>query len=152
MSFLGTPVVCVWIIDQSVSDRRRPPTPYEVRSAEDYFCDLPELTIAPDMLTLAEHILDRKAGEFNPATFRDRYEEALLAHLKAEQAGTVPECKQMFARRSGWSISWKHCAAASPRTPREPRRTREELRQSRRPSGREYHAAVRRNAAAGSQP
>jgi DNA end-binding protein Ku len=70
--------------------------PYEVRSAEDYFCDLPELTIAPDMLTLAEHILDRKAGEFNPATFRDRYEEALLAHLKAKQAG-VPERKQMFA-------------------------------------------------------
>jgi DNA end-binding protein Ku len=48
------------------------------------------------MLTLAEHILDRKAGEFNPATFRDRYEEALLAHLKAKQAG-VPERKPMFA-------------------------------------------------------
>jgi DNA end-binding protein Ku len=71
--------------------------PYEVRSAEDYFGDLPELTIAPDMLTLAEHILDRKAGEFNPATFRDRYEEALLAHLRAKQAGSVPERKQMFA-------------------------------------------------------
>src|SRR5262249_59492254 len=28
--------------------------PYEVRKAEDYFCDLPDLTIAPDMLTLAE--------------------------------------------------------------------------------------------------
>jgi DNA end-binding protein Ku len=71
--------------------------PYDVRSAADYFCDLPELSIAPDMLTLAEHILDRKAGEFNPATFRDRYEEALLAHLKAKQVGTVPERKQMFA-------------------------------------------------------
>ena len=71
--------------------------PYEVRSAEDYFCDLPQLSIAPDMLTLAEHILDRKAGEFNPATFRDRYEEALLAHLKAKQAGSVPEHKRAFA-------------------------------------------------------
>src|SRR5437867_7244562 len=67
--------------------------PYEVRTAEDYFCDLPELTIAPDMLTLAEHIVERKAGEFDPATFRDRYEEALLAHLKAKQAGTVQERK-----------------------------------------------------------
>jgi hypothetical protein len=37
--------------------------PYEVRKAEDYFCDLPDLTIAPDMLTLAEHILDSKASE-----------------------------------------------------------------------------------------
>src|SRR6266436_8797028 len=71
--------------------------PYEVRNAEDYFCDLPELTIAPDMLTLAEHILDRKAGEFNPTIFRDRYEEALLAHLKAKQAGAVQERKQTFA-------------------------------------------------------
>jgi DNA end-binding protein Ku len=71
--------------------------PYEVRTAEDYFCALPDLTIAPDMLTLAEHILDRKAGEFNPATFRDRYEEALLAHLKAKQAGTVRERKPAFA-------------------------------------------------------
>src|SRR6266478_3945805 len=71
--------------------------PYEVRTAEDYFCDLPDLTIAPDMLTLAEHILERKAGEFNPATFRDRYEEALLAHLKAKRAGTVPEHKPALA-------------------------------------------------------
>jgi DNA end-binding protein Ku len=71
--------------------------PYEVRTAADYFCDLPDLTIAPDMLTLAEHILNRKAGEFDPATFRDRYEEALLAHLKARQVGVIPERKQTFA-------------------------------------------------------
>jgi DNA end-binding protein Ku len=71
--------------------------PYEVRKAEDYFCDLPDLTIAPDMLTLAEHILDSKAAGFDPLTFRDRYEEALLTHLKAKQAGAVPERKQTFA-------------------------------------------------------
>jgi DNA end-binding protein Ku len=71
--------------------------PDEVRKAEDYFCALPELTIAPDMLTLAEHIVDSKAGEFDPLTFRDRYEEALLAHLKAKQAGAVPERKPTFA-------------------------------------------------------
>src|SRR5438067_10687056 len=51
--------------------------PYEVRNATDYFCDLPDLTIAPDMLTLAQHILASKVAEFDPATFRDRYEEAL---------------------------------------------------------------------------
>jgi DNA end-binding protein Ku len=71
--------------------------PYEVRQAEDYFCDLPELIIAPDMLALAEHIVDAKAGEFDPSTFRDRYEEALLAHLKAKQAGAVPERRPAFA-------------------------------------------------------
>jgi DNA end-binding protein Ku len=62
--------------------------PYEVRKAEDYFCDLPDLTIAPDMLTLAEHILDSKASEFDPAR---------LAHLKAKQAGAVPERRKTFA-------------------------------------------------------
>src|SRR6184192_4940178 len=63
----------------------------EVRNAEDYFCDLPELTLAPDILTLAGQIVDSKAGTFDPLTSRDRYEEALLAHLKAKQAGAVPE-------------------------------------------------------------
>src|SRR5947208_2194306 len=63
--------------------------PYEVRNARDYFSDLPDVTLAPDMLTLATHILDSKAAAFDPATFRDRYEEALLARLKAKQAGMV---------------------------------------------------------------
>jgi DNA end-binding protein Ku len=71
--------------------------PYEVRKAEDYFCDLPDVTIAPDMLTLAEHILDSKASKFDPTSFRDRYEEALLAHLKAKQAGAVQEHSKTLA-------------------------------------------------------
>jgi DNA end-binding protein Ku len=73
--------------------------PSEVRKAEDYFCDLPELTLAPDMLTLAGQIIDSKAADFDPLTFRDRYEEALLAHLKAKQTGAVPERKPTFAAR-----------------------------------------------------
>ena len=71
--------------------------PYEVRDATDYFGDLPELTLAPDMVTLAEHILASKVAQFDPAAFRDRYEEALLAHLKARQGGTVNEPKPTFA-------------------------------------------------------
>jgi DNA end-binding protein Ku len=65
--------------------------PYEVRNAEDYFSDLADLAIAPEMLTLAEHILDSKAGAFDPTAFRDRYEQALLSHLQARQAGSVRE-------------------------------------------------------------
>src|SRR6266700_1758066 len=71
--------------------------PSEVRKAEDYFCDLPELTLAPDMLALAGQIIDSKAADFDPSTFRDRYEEALLAHLKTKQAGAVQERKPTFA-------------------------------------------------------
>jgi DNA end-binding protein Ku len=71
--------------------------PYEVRNAADYFDDLPDVTVAPDLLTLAEHILASKTGTFDPGTFRDRYEEALLAHLKDKQAGMVPVQKPTFA-------------------------------------------------------
>jgi DNA end-binding protein Ku len=67
--------------------------PYELRDAADYFGELPDIAVAPDMLKLAEHILDSKAGDFNPATFRDRYEEALVTHLKAKQAGAVTDRK-----------------------------------------------------------
>src|SRR5262249_1077388 len=71
--------------------------PYEVRKAEDYFCDLPDVAIAPDMLTLAEHILHSKASDFDPANFRDLYQEALLANLNAKQPGAVPERGKTFA-------------------------------------------------------
>jgi len=66
------------------------------------------------MRKLAEHILDSKAAELTPH-LPDRYEEALLAHLKAKQAGAVQERRQTFARRIGWSISWRRYAVAWPR-------------------------------------
>jgi DNA end-binding protein Ku len=71
--------------------------PYEVRDAKDYFVDLPELAPAPDMLALATQILESKVADFDPSAFHDRYEEALLAHLKGKQAGTVQEPKPTFA-------------------------------------------------------
>ena len=65
--------------------------PYEVRNATDYFDEIPDLTPAPELLRLAAHILDSKTASFAPAGFRDRYEEALLAHLRAKQAGLPNE-------------------------------------------------------------
>jgi DNA end-binding protein Ku len=67
--------------------------PYEVRDAKDYLGDLPELAPAPDMLRLAAQILESKVTDFDPKAFRDRFEEALLAHLKAKQEGAVQERK-----------------------------------------------------------
>jgi DNA end-binding protein Ku len=69
---------------------------YEVRNAKDYFADIPELTPAPELLQLAEHILDSKLAAFDPSAFRDRYEEALMAHLEAKQAGLTPQPKQSW--------------------------------------------------------
>jgi DNA end-binding protein Ku len=70
--------------------------PYEVRDAKDYLGELPELALAPDMLVLAAQILESKVSDFDPKGFRDRYEEALLAHLKAKQAGIVQGAKPTF--------------------------------------------------------
>jgi DNA end-binding protein Ku len=49
------------------------------------------------MLALATRILESKVADFDPSAFRDRYEEALLAHLKAKQAGTAQDPKPTFA-------------------------------------------------------
>ncbi len=39
---------------------------------------------------LAEHILETKAGHFDPAEFEDRYETAVVEMLKQKQAGMPP--------------------------------------------------------------
>jgi DNA end-binding protein Ku len=62
---------------------------------QDYFADLPELTLAPGLLTLATQILESAVADFDPNAF-DRYEQALLAHLKAKQAGTIQDRKPTF--------------------------------------------------------
>jgi DNA end-binding protein Ku len=60
---------------------------YEIRDAKPYFEDLPEMKLPDEMVELAEHILDTKAGHFNPAEFEDRYENAVVEMLKQKQAG-----------------------------------------------------------------
>jgi DNA end-binding protein Ku len=63
--------------------------PYEVRDAKDYFEDIPDLTVEPEMLKLAEQILRSKTTEFEPSCFVDRYEQALVEMLQKKQAGIV---------------------------------------------------------------
>jgi DNA end-binding protein Ku len=64
--------------------------PYEVRDASEYFDDLPNIKVAPDMLKLAEHILETKEADFEPSAFVDHYEEAVVEMLKKKQAGIKP--------------------------------------------------------------
>jgi DNA end-binding protein Ku len=61
--------------------------PYEIREAKEYFGDIPDVKVAPDMLKLADHILKSKAIDFDPSQFVDHYEQALLEMLKRKQAG-----------------------------------------------------------------
>jgi DNA end-binding protein Ku len=61
--------------------------PYEVRKEDEYFGDIPDVKIAPDMLKLAEHIVESKAAEFDPSELVDHYEVAVVEMLKQKQAG-----------------------------------------------------------------
>ena len=63
--------------------------PYEIRDAKEYFDDIPDLTVAPDMLKLAEHILKSKTTDFDPSEFVDHYEDAVVEMLQKKQAGIV---------------------------------------------------------------
>jgi DNA end-binding protein Ku len=65
--------------------------PYEVRNAADYFEDIEDVKIPPEMLKLAEHILESKAKDFDPASFVDRYETALVELLNKKRAGIAPK-------------------------------------------------------------
>jgi len=61
--------------------------PYEVRDSKEYFDEIPDVKVPKDMLQLAEHILETKKADFEPASFVDRYEEAVVELLKNKQAG-----------------------------------------------------------------
>lgn len=60
---------------------------YEVRSAEEAFGGLSEIRIEGEMLDLARHIIETKAGKFDPREFDDRYDKALAELVKAKMEG-----------------------------------------------------------------
>lgn len=66
---------------------------YEMRSAAKAFADIPKSEISGEMVELAEHIIAKKRGSFDPAAFEDRYEEALKELIRAKQAGEPIKAK-----------------------------------------------------------
>jgi DNA end-binding protein Ku len=69
---------------------------YEVRSSQKAFEDMPKIEVESEMLDLAKHIIGTKKGEFDPATFDDRYEAALADLVKAKMEGrTLPKPKKV---------------------------------------------------------
>ena len=61
--------------------------PYEVRSADEYFDDIQDVKVTKDMLDLARHIVNQKAGHFEPDKFEDQYETALLDLINQKRSG-----------------------------------------------------------------
>ena len=67
--------------------------PYEVREPAAYFEDVPDLKLPAEMKELAAYIVDQKTSKFDPSTFEDHYETALVEMLRAKQTGQMIEAK-----------------------------------------------------------
>jgi DNA end-binding protein Ku len=61
--------------------------PYEVRSEHEYFDEIQDVKVTKDMLDLARHIVNQKAGSFEPEKFEDHYESALIELINQKRAG-----------------------------------------------------------------
>src|SRR6201992_66722 len=61
--------------------------PYEVRDEKDYFDDIQDVKVTKDMLDLAKHIVEQKAGSFEPDRFEDHYESVLGDLINKKRSG-----------------------------------------------------------------
>ncbi|MES5045803.1 Ku protein [Rhizobium nepotum] len=60
---------------------------YEVRSQTTVFKSIPDIQFDDEMLELAGHIIEKRAGTFDPSEYTDRYNEALAELVKAKIEG-----------------------------------------------------------------
>ncbi len=57
----------------------------EVHKAQGYFRDIPDAAPDADLLDLAESLIEKKSAKFDPATFHDRYVDALKGLIERKQ-------------------------------------------------------------------
>ena len=62
----------------------------EVRSTSGYFDEIPDIKTDPEMLQLAEKLIEQKVTHFDPKAYEDRYETALMAMIKEKLKGHKP--------------------------------------------------------------
>jgi DNA end-binding protein Ku len=72
--------------------------PYEIRGEESVFEDIPDMKLPDQMVGLAEEIIDRMSGEFDPDKFEDRYENAMIELIRSKQAGLPAPAEKAPAR------------------------------------------------------
>jgi len=77
--------------------------PYEVRSEDEYFDEIQDVKVTKDMLELAKHIVEQKAGSFEPEKFEDHYKTALVDLINQKRAGK-PITAKARPRATMWLI------------------------------------------------
>jgi DNA end-binding protein Ku len=53
-----------------------------VRDEASYFAEIPKLKLPDEMLGVAEHIVETKMSDFDPAFLEDRYRTVMISKLK----------------------------------------------------------------------
>ncbi|MCU6455690.1 Ku protein [Sphingomonas sp. A2-49] len=79
----------------------------EVNKAQSYFREIPEGKPDADLLDLAEALIEKKSGTFDPQEFHDRYVDALkdlVERKRKAKGGKVIEEKDDGATRSGSNV------------------------------------------------
>ena len=103
-----------------------------MRNEKEFFKDIGSHRVSKEMIGLASHILDTKAGHFDPAKFKDEYELALRKLVKRKSAGETIEAPEEKEDRSNvidlmealrQSVKGKGKRAAALRTNSDSRKT-----------------------------
>lgn len=121
---------------------------YEVRNAEEIFEYLPDIEIKGEMLELAEHIIDTKRGDFDPASFDDRYDKALAELVKAKLEGREVELPKPKKEEKVVDLmeALRRSAAASGKAPAKKAAGKKRAAASRSTAKRKTESAPRRKA------
>jgi DNA end-binding protein Ku len=59
---------------------------HEVRPGEEYFSGIPEMKLPAEIVKLAQHIIETKSADFDPAMLEDHYRNALVRILRKKQS------------------------------------------------------------------
>ena len=79
----------------------------EVHKAQGYFRDIPDAEPDADLLDLAETLIEKKAGKFDPKVFHDRYVDALkglIERKKKAKGGKIIEDDGSAPERRGSNV------------------------------------------------
>ena len=120
--------------------------PYEVRDAAEYFNDIQDVKITKDMLDLAKHIVETKAGHFEPSKFEDHYEAALRELLEKKQKGQPIAAAKKAPSSNVYNLmdALRASIKGDQRTPAEkPTKAAKTSQRSQPPSGRQVDGAAR---------
>ena len=75
--------------------------PYEVRDTSAYFEDVPEMKIEKPLMDMAEMLVSSRVATFDPSTFHDRYEDAVIAMLDRKKSGLPAEARRPSNKDTG---------------------------------------------------